>query len=774
MKLLESGRRNWLRTALIAIALVYAVLAGLRTVSETDLGWQMATGRYLVQHHQIPSTALSTYTVPGARWVYPPVSGVVFYLLFLIGGYSALSWLNAIACVGTVALLTWRGSAATAALAIVAVPAIAFRTAPRADLFTTALFAVVLVLLWRHHEGRSARLWLLPLLMLAWVNLHLGFVAGLALMGAYLLMEGGAALFAKRREAALRRLKHALPWIAASLAATLVNPWGFGIYRSLALQNAAAQPSADFIGEWSGMHFNALALRQFFSPRDPASGDWWILILGVMVIVICLWKKRIGEAIVFCGAMYEAIQHLRFQAVFAMLVVVIGGTVLADFFSFSRKADGEAGDTRTVVRGKSAALGICVVLIAAILVGVRARDLVTQQQYLDAGEIALFGAGESWWFPEKAMEFLEREKLPGNLFHSYNVGGYLNWRVGESYPVFADGRYIPFGRDIFLQQRGLEAAQPDSRIWEQAAAKWNINTMVFSLSRYWGLNSYPLAEFCHSRAWKPVYADDVSILFVRNRPENAKWLERFAVNCDTAVLGEPAAAKGDSWRARAERFTFLLNSASAYYLLSRDKEAYAALEQAEALFPDNESLHLTKAQLLQANSRTAEAEQEYLRAVERRPSDAGWFALAALYNSEKRYAEAAECVKKAIELSLVPHERLRSLGLLDISMGRPKDALAEFDRADAKSPFRGDVSSEEGRSFNARLAASRAKALRAMNDLTGAMAQQERATQLTPENAAVWDVLAEIAQAQGDVARGQAARAHAESLRAASQASPSR
>src|SRR5215467_6743883 len=150
MKTMQDTRRDWVRVALIVIALVYALLAGLRTVSETDLGWQMAAGRYIVQHHQIPSTALHTYTVPGARWVYPPLGEVLFYLCFLVGGYAALSWLNAIACAGTVALLTWRGSSATAALAIVAVPAIAFRTAPRADLFTTVLFPAVLVLLWRH------------------------------------------------------------------------------------------------------------------------------------------------------------------------------------------------------------------------------------------------------------------------------------------------------------------------------------------------------------------------------------------------------------------------------------------------------------------------------------------------------------------------------------------------------------------------------------------------------------------------------------------------
>ena len=173
---------------------------------------------------------------------------------------------------------------------------------------------------------------------------------------------------------------------------------------------------------------------------------------------------------------------------------------------------------------------------------------------------------------------------------------------------------------------------------------------------------------------------------------------------------------------------------------------------------------------MQANNRAGEAEQEYLRAVNKHPSDAGWFALATLYNTQKRYPETERCIKESLGYSQIPYERLRSLGLLYISMGRPKDALSEFDTADSKSPFRTDTASEEGRDFNARMAASRAKALRAMNDLPSAVAQQERATLLTPENPAAWDILAELAQAQGNVAKAQDAHARAESLRATAQA----
>ena len=180
---------------LAAIALIYAFLAGLRTVSDFDLGWQLATGRWVAQHHHIPSTDVFSYTAQGEPWIYPVGSGLVLYAAYLLGGYALISWLGALACVATVALLLRRGSAVSAGIAILAVPLIAWRTTPRADMFTVVLFAAFLSLLWENYQTGRARLWLLPLLMVAWVNLHFGFAAGLALILAYVGVELSETIF---------------------------------------------------------------------------------------------------------------------------------------------------------------------------------------------------------------------------------------------------------------------------------------------------------------------------------------------------------------------------------------------------------------------------------------------------------------------------------------------------------------------------------------------------------------------------------------------------
>ena len=161
----NSALQRRLFLLLACIALVYAFLAGLRTVSDTDLGWQLATGRWVAQHYSVPSTDVLSYTAAGQPWIYPVGAGLIFYAAYLLGGYALISWIGAAACVGTVALLLRRGSAVSAGIAILAVPLIAYRTAPRADMFTVVLFAAFLSLLWENYQTGHARLWLLPLLM---------------------------------------------------------------------------------------------------------------------------------------------------------------------------------------------------------------------------------------------------------------------------------------------------------------------------------------------------------------------------------------------------------------------------------------------------------------------------------------------------------------------------------------------------------------------------------------------------------------------------------
>ena len=484
--------RDWLRISLIVIALVYAFLAGFHTVDDLDLGWQMATARYIFHHHQFPSTTLFNYTVPDHVFIYPPFSGIIFYLVFLAGGYAALSWLHALTCASTIGLLVRDGGKTTAGLAILAVPAIMFRTNLRADLFSVVLFAAMVSGLWQYHNGKRFRLWLLPLSLLLWANLHPGFVFGFGMLGGYILFEACDMFFPERRPAVLARLRKAAPWMIASVLVTLINPWGFGLYEAVLRQGELTAYQTAFVTEWSGVRFNAQALHQALHPRDPVSGDWWFMALGVFTILAFLWKKRIGPAILLAALLCISIQHLRFQAVYAIAVVVLGGAALphlgeitSSLWARMKGHGGSAYSTQTF--GTVSIAGVAAVILLASLAGVRIYDLVSNRYFVAGLPTTLFGPGFSWWFPERATAFLLEQKLPGNVFHDFNVGGYLTWRVGEQYPDFADGRVIPFVDGVIDEQKRIASLPPDSGELREAADRWNLQTMLFSVARFNGL-----------------------------------------------------------------------------------------------------------------------------------------------------------------------------------------------------------------------------------------------------------------------------------------------
>jgi Flp pilus assembly protein TadD len=726
---------------LTVTALAYALLAGLRTVMDYDLGWQLATGRWVAQHRQVFSTDVFSYTARGRPWIYPVGSGLIFYGVYLVGKYALLSWLGAAACVATVALLLWRRSAIAAALAILAIPMIALRTPPRADMFTVVLFAAFLSLLWRQHEsgcapdpskpkpgllGTPARLWLLPLLMLLWVNLHLGFVAGLALVAAYAVLEALEMLWPDRRQAAAARLRRACPWLAATFAATLVNPWKWGIYGALLRQEATTAAHSQRITEWEPTRLNWTTISMNLSPRSPDGAVYLLLLVAAVAVLIALWRRKPGAALLLCGSSWLAVRHIRFQALFAEVVVVVGSAMLLSVL----------GGTREKLR-RARPVWLTAVALAYLMVGLaclRSADLVSNRAYLGGTNLSSFGAGLSWWFPEDASAFIERENLPSQIFNSYNEGGYLVWRLGPKYPDYIDGRALPFGPELFERNRALLATPPDSPEWQHEAEKYGIHAIIVPLSRYSGVELFPvLRQFCASEAWRPVYLDEVSGVFVRRTPQTETLIQKFGIDCAKAPLPH-SAPQGDG----SPAFNQWANAAAILYVLGRDPEAFVATERALDIFEGSAYVHYLRGKLFEQARDLPAAEQEYRRSASQEVNGSTWSSLGAIYRREGRLADAIAAWRRAADLLRSPDSELLALGYAELEGHEPRAALRAFDRAASQPARQSDIA------FQIELARGRARACRDLGDADRAIIFQEEAVRLAPEQAVDWLDLAEL------------------------------
>jgi tetratricopeptide (TPR) repeat protein len=735
---------------LSAVVLVYAFLAGLRTVTDFDLGWQMATGRWIAQHHQIPSTEIFSYTAPGQPWIYPAGAELLFYGIYLLGGWALLSWLGAAVCTGTVALLLRRGSCATAALAVLAIPRIALHTTPRADMFTVLLFAAFLALLWQQHETGQARLWLLPLLMVAWVNLHLGFVSGLALLAAYAGVEALEMPWRDRGKAAWERLRQSLPWLGATVAATLVNPWGWGIYRAIFRQNAAMAEHSQWIIEWAAVRLSWTLVASGWSLRGTGGAFYAMLLVAAVAVPMAIFRRQLGAALLIGGATWLSIRHIRFQALFAVVLVVVGGAVLT---SATEALKERIEDSRL---RSAVAVGVACLVVA--LACVRSADIVSDKAYLGTTDLGSFGAGLSWWFPAGAAEFLEHEKIPGEVFNSYNEGGYLTWRLGLKYRDYIDGRAIPFGAELFQRNGSLLGTLPDSPEWQSEAGRYGIQAIIVPLGRYNALQFFPvLRQFCTSDNWRPVYLDEVSAVFLRRTPQTESMVERLQIDCATAPIPSIAPATRG-----AAAFNQWANAAALLQALGRNSEAFAATTQALAIFPDTAFVHFLRGTLLRDAGNLPDAEQQFQRAATLEGNAATWSALADLYHSEGRLTQEIQAREQAVEFLPRPGLALLSLGYAYLDARRPQDALGAFDRAESSLP---DPSAEAAdNTFLANVSHGRAVAWNALGKPERAVLFEEQTVRLSPGRADDWLFLADLYGRSGRMAEAQQAREKAAAI----------
>ncbi len=749
------------RRLLIVLTLavvVYGFLAGLRTVTDFDLGWQLATGRWVAQHHHVPSVDVFSYTAQGKPWIYPVGSGLVFYVTYLLGGYVLLSWLGAAACAGTVALLMRRGSAVSAVLAIFAIPLIAARTTPRADMFTVVLFAALLSLLWQQHETGRARLWLLPLLMIAWVNLHLGFVAGLALLGAYGMLEALEMLWPERRRAAGYRLRRSLPWLFAGAAATLANPWGWGIYRALFRQQAAMGAHSESILEWGAARLNWTVLAGSFSLRNP---DPFVALLMVAVIAVpvAVWRRQLGAAGFIAGAALISYRHVRFQALFCVVMVIVAGVVL------SSALDALWSKLENARLKSILAVGAACFFVG--LAGVRSADLVSNRAYLDTN-LASFGAGLSWWFPERAADFIEREGIPGQIFNSYSEGGYFTWRLGPKYLDYIDGRAIPFGTELFDRNAMLLGTPPESPAWQEEVRRYNLNAILVPLARYWGLETFPvLRQFCASDIWRPVYLDEVSAVFVRRTPETEGLIHRLQIDCGTvSVPSSLPKASGN------KAFNQWANAAAVLHELGRNHEALDATSHALSISPDSAFVHFLRGMLLEDAGGLREAEEQYLLATKLESNAATWSTLAELYERQGQLKAEIDAWQHAVDLSPEPTYTglarsklclaLLSQGYADLDGHEPRLALKAFDQLTSNLPPQPPSNDS---SLLATVAHGRALAWNALGDLKEAVSFEEETVRLAPDRYDDWLYLANLYEREGRVREAQQARERAAAIR---------
>jgi hypothetical protein len=192
------GARSLLaRGSWSAVALCFGTAtAAVTAMIGPDARWLGALGRVVVERGRIPH-GVPFAAAPAGDWPNVPVLAELAFrgLTGVLGDRGLL--LAQLVAVGVALAVTRRemrrlgapDAGAALVLALLVPGALLAFAGIRAQLFSLALFPIVVALVRREAAAPSRRIWLLPPLLALWSNLHGVALLGLAAAGVYLVLE---------------------------------------------------------------------------------------------------------------------------------------------------------------------------------------------------------------------------------------------------------------------------------------------------------------------------------------------------------------------------------------------------------------------------------------------------------------------------------------------------------------------------------------------------------------------------------------------------------
>jgi hypothetical protein len=486
--------------------LVFTPLS-VRLLGDAGIGWHIRTGQQILAAQAIPRVDSFSSSMAGKpwfawEWLYDLVVGQLEATL----GLNGVVWFTAVVIAAAFAwmfrLLMARGANLAVALVLVLLAASAstihFLARPHVVswLFTLIWFWILDSSERESGDGNENRarwLWALPLLMLLWVNVHGGFLVGFVLLGIFLLgavwswfrARGDRIEELLAKIAAGKRVRR-LMWVGfLSAVASLVNPHGWKLYSHI-YSYLSNRFLMDHIDEFQSPNFHGVAQKCFLL----------LLLIAVAVLAVRGRGLRLSEGLTVLFAIYAGLYASRNIPIASILLVMVVGPLLPEA-GFARGFFQRMGAVEKGLRGHAWPILAVIATLAIAASGGRAGSSVLMDAHFDSARM-----------PVAAVNYLEKSGLNGPVLSTDYWGGYLIYRLYPKTRVVVDDRHDLYGEQFLKSYLKMIHGE---RGWEESLQAHDTSCVL--LPRNAALASILSA----TGAWKTVYADDVAILFVRDR-----------------------------------------------------------------------------------------------------------------------------------------------------------------------------------------------------------------------------------------------------------------
>ena len=362
-----------------------------------------------VNHSWLPQVMLAAaYQAVG-------VAGIVALKVLLL---ATILWLVAGAFKESAPLI------AEGAVAVVLITALPVFATARAQLWT--FLGVVLLCRLILSANSRAILWT-PLLFVVWVNSHVGWVIGLAI-----LLWWAIGVFVRGARDDRYR---AIVIVSAVLLATLVNPYGWHMWRFVF---GVAHLSRG-IAEWGPLSAAPVVNR--------------VVVGACAAVVLILWRRLPFERLAsLAGLGYAAFRAMKFDSLFITTTVLFLSPVIA------------ARYPRLAAENKRLPTGIRFINAAVLAVVVTATAVNAWPQ-------ATCLPSDDWRPDPTAAAALLRARPSGRIVVTFDWGEYVIWHLGPQLRVSFDPRFdLLYSSRAIAEQWAVGAAEPQGIAFLQRAA----------------------------------------------------------------------------------------------------------------------------------------------------------------------------------------------------------------------------------------------------------------------------------------------------------------
>jgi len=489
----------------IFIVILAIILSGKgNLLGDADTGYHIRAGEYMIDNLKVPSHDLFSHITPPLEWTaHEWLSEVILALIHrsagLTGVVVAMAILIAFVHVILMRFLRSSGISIIVAACIVALSAGAsiIHWLARPHIFSLLLILIWYIILDTYQYKKKNYLYLLLPLMLLWVNLHGGFIAGFMLLAVYITGNVLMAIFQREeRQDKIGKIKTLVIYSMLCLLTTLLNPKGYEI-----LLFPFNLISNTFIMDH---------VSEFLSPNFHTDLRFkYMLLLMILVFGISVLRLNAIEIILVLVFTHMSLYSARYIPLYAIILSPILGRQIDNLLHEFRErrlikrilAISER-TARTDSMAKFNLWAIMTVVVLAVMVFTGQLSYEFDRKKL----------------PVDAVQFMQQEKITGNMFNNDEFGDYIIYASWPEYRVFVDGRIDMYGVEITKEYFKVIRIEPG---WDNVLRKYDINWIIYN-------NKSALSRFLLERNdWKLIYSDKVANIFVRRIPANQPLIDKY-------------------------------------------------------------------------------------------------------------------------------------------------------------------------------------------------------------------------------------------------------